>query len=219
MLTSSLHTTDDSVLPGKIVFSFNLCVRCDKGVGSIKQKETLHWSILCLKLRAHFKSHTGTKGVASDAIRSLRLNLSDALDVVGCQGVDTVQRSSWRWEGWRSGRLMYTHFITLQCGKGQQTKGDGGRQEHLEQSVVNKVLVDNLCFIYNKQFATFLSFNRGVRIQNTFCALQAKAGHAELGSKRLEGSNRALYGMNQEQRLLLALNMVEWCRSGTIRVD
>lgn len=49
--------------------------------------------VLALQLRAHFKRHTGTKGIASNAERAVWLQLSDALHIVGCQGLDAVQRS------------------------------------------------------------------------------------------------------------------------------
>lgn len=57
------------------------------------------------------------------------------------------------------------------------------------------------------------------RTQTTFSALQAVAGHIELVSKCLECSNRAFDGMNEEQRLLFTLNLVEWYHSGTVRAD
>lgn len=58
-----------------------------------------------------------------------------------------------------------------------------------------------------------------LRTPITFSALQAIARHIELVSKSLEYINRAFYGMNEEQRPLLTLNLVEWYHSGTVRAD
>lgn len=93
----------------------NLCVCCHIGVWSIKQKEILHWPILGLKLQAHFKCNTGTEGVASYSIRPVWLNLFDTVHIVGCKGLDAVQRGSW-WRGdtfrwaWLD-NVLYTYIM------------------------------------------------------------------------------------------------------------
>lgn len=55
--------------------------------------------------------------------------------------------------------------------------------------------------------------------QGTFRALQAVARHVKLESECLKDCNGALNGMDQEERLLLALNLVEWHQCGTVVVD
>lgn len=63
---------------------------------------------MTLELRAHFKRHAGAKGVASNAVGAIWLQLSDALHIVGCQGLNAVQRSSW------GGKRWLKHMIRMQ---------------------------------------------------------------------------------------------------------
>lgn len=55
----------------------------------------LHTVVEGLQLGAHFKGHTGTKGVSPDPVRPVWLQLPDAVHIVRCQSLDAVQRSSW----------------------------------------------------------------------------------------------------------------------------
>lgn len=78
-----------------------LSVCCHKGMRPIKEEQTVECMgtfVLCLQLGAHFKGYTGTKRISSNAVGSFRLYLLHTANVVGCQALYTVHRSSWNIE-------------------------------------------------------------------------------------------------------------------------
>lgn len=80
----------------KILCAPYLGICCHKGMRPIKKEQAVERMgsiLLCLQLGTHFKGYTGTKRVSSNAVRSFRLYLLHAINVIGCQALDAVQRS------------------------------------------------------------------------------------------------------------------------------
>ena len=75
--------------------STHLSVSCHIRVGAVEQEQVLNWVASYLKLRGHLKGHTGTKGIAGNTVRPLRLHLLHALHVIRSHAVNAVQRGSY----------------------------------------------------------------------------------------------------------------------------
>ena len=72
-------------------------------MGAVEQEEGLHGQTLALQLGAHLERHAGAERVAGDAVRSGRLQPTDAVHVEGGQSLDAAQRGGWGGDGLKPG--------------------------------------------------------------------------------------------------------------------